>query len=114
MFKGVFVLLLASAASSGSLAESGECLQPHKCQGNFVDSYEMSTVEECIHACDDSHDCRFYTLDRESGICVLYEDCQRTVFCESCASGEKYCSAGNDGEKNQPSFLISFKSLRLY
>ena len=99
MFEGVFVLLLASAAS-GSVAESGGCLQPHKCQGNFVDSYEMSSLEECIEACNDSEDCRFFTLERESGICVLYEDCQRTLFCESCASGEKYCSAGYDGEES--------------
>ena len=103
MFIRVVLALLASAVSS-SVAElrgpARECLHPHKCKGNFVDSYKMSSLEGCIRACNDNADCRFYTLERESGICVLYEDCQSTLFCESCASGEKYCSGGYDGEEN--------------
>ena len=102
MFKRVGILLLALAVSNIEAANLGApargCLNPHKCKGHFVDSYQMSRVEECIEACNDSADCRFYTLERASGHCVLYEDCRDTIECDTCASGKKYCSLGYQGE----------------
>ena len=101
MFKrGMLLLLLAvaviDAANPGGPAR--ECRNPHKCKGNFVDSYKVSRLEECIVACNDNTDCRFYTLEKASGHCVLYEDCLDTIECDTCASGKKYCSRGYHGE----------------
>ena len=102
MFKRVVLALLLALTVSSSVAKlrgpATECLHPHKCKGNFVDSHKISTLEWCIAACNDNADCRFYTLEREGGHCVLYEDCRDTVDCDTCASGKKYCSGGDDGE----------------
>ena len=101
MFKRLYLLvlsLLVSSSASKIGAPVTECLNPHKCKGNFVDSYKMSSLEGCIRACNDNADCRFYTLERESGHCVLYEDCSDTIDCDTCASGKKYCSGGNNGK----------------
>ena len=75
-----------------------ECHQPHKCQGDFVDSFKMSHLEECIEACKDNADCHFYTFEKASDHCVLYEECPDTIDCNMCASGAKYCSRGYHGQ----------------
>ena len=74
-----------------------DCHEPHKCKGNFVDSFEIRHLEDCIKECNDNHHCKYYTLEKNMDHCVLYEDCHETTTCDSCASGKKYCSIGYHG-----------------
>ena len=74
-----------------------ECHSPHKCKGNLVDSFTMSHLEDCISACGDRADCTHYTLEKTNDHCLLYEDCNETFACDTCASGEKDCTRGYGG-----------------
>lgn len=76
-----------------------ECHKPDKCQGDLVDSFSISHLEECIDACKDKVSCNFYTFDKASDHCVLYEHCRTTIPCDSCARGEKHCSRGYHGKQ---------------
>ena len=71
-----------------------ECHGRFKCEGHFLDSFVFNHTEDCIRACSDMENCQFYTFEKTSEHCVLYEDCPATSDCETCASGAQYCSRG--------------------
>ena len=75
-----------------------ECHGAFKCQGDFVDSYAIATLEECIEACNDHVDCQWFTLEKSNDHCLLYEECNDQFDCETCATGEKNCAHGYHGK----------------
>ena len=74
-----------------------ECHGAFKCKGDFVDSFAISTLEECIAKCNDMEDCQWFTLEKANDHCILYEECNDQFDCETCASGEKKCAHGYKG-----------------
>ena len=74
-----------------------ECHGAFKCQGDFVDSFAIATLEECIQKCNDVEDCQWFTLEKANDHCILYEECNDQFDCETCASGEKKCANGYKG-----------------
>ena len=38
-------------------------------------------------------------MEKRDDLCLLYEDCEDSLPCETCASGGKYCSHGYGGER---------------
>merc|ERR1712045_101632 len=76
-----------------------ECHQQYKCGGNFVDSFSMSHIEECIVACYSDDACNWYTLEKTRDHCILYKDCDlHDETCTTCATGPKSCSHGYRAE----------------
>ena len=75
-----------------------ECYGAFKCQGIFIDSFEIDHLEDCIGACNANDICMWYTLEKTNNHCVLYENCDVKNECETCASGERLCSVGYHGE----------------
>ena len=74
-----------------------ECHGAFKCQGNFVDSYAIATLEECIEKCNENEDCQWFTLEKANDHCIIYEECNDQFDCETCATGEKNCAHGYHG-----------------
>ena len=74
-----------------------ECHGAFKCQGNFVDSYAIATLEECIEKCHENEDCQWFTLEKANDHCIIYEECNDQFDCETCATGERHCSRGYHG-----------------
>ena len=60
-----------------------ECHGAFKCQGDFVDSYAIGTLEECIEKCNDNVDCQWFTLEKSNDHCILYEECNDHFDCET-------------------------------
>lgn len=79
-----------------------ECHGAFKCKGDFVDSFAISTLEECIAKCNDMEDCQWFTLEKANDHCILYEECNDQFDCETCASGEKKCAHGYKGTTVDP------------
>ena len=75
-----------------------ECHGAFKCKGDFVDSFAIATLEECIEKCNEVVDCEWFTLEKANDHCILYEECDDQFDCETCASGEKKCAHGYKGE----------------
>ena len=75
-----------------------ECHGAFKCEGHFIDSFEIDHLEDCLKACSDVSECMWFTLEKTHNHCILYEDCEETNSCETCASGERDCSVGYHGE----------------
>ena len=59
----------------------------------------MSHLEDCIKSCSDHPECNFFTLEKRDDLCLLYEDCEDSLPCETCASGGKDCSRGYGSER---------------
>ena len=78
---------------------SRECHGSFKCQGDFVDSYDIATLEECIEKCNNHVDCQWFTLEKDNDHCILYEECENQFDCDTCASGEKKCANGYKGNQ---------------
>ena len=74
-----------------------ECHGAFKCKGDFVDSFAIATLEECIEKCNQVVDCQWFTLEKKNDHCVLYEECHDQFDCETCATGEKKCANGYKG-----------------
>jgi len=79
-----------------------ECHGAFKCKGDFVDSFAIATLEECIQKCNDVEDCQWFTLEKANDHCILYEECNDQFDCETCASGEKKCANGYKGTTPAP------------
>merc|ERR1711992_496400 len=79
-----------------------ECHGAFKCQGNFVDSYAIATLEECIEKCNENEDCQWFTLEKANDHCIIYEECNDQFDCETCATGEKNCARGYHGTTPKP------------
>ena len=75
-----------------------ECHGAFKCQGNFVDSYAIATLEECIEMCNEVWDCQWFTLEKAHDHCILYEECDDKFDCETCATGTRNCAHGYHGK----------------
>merc|ERR1711953_431293 len=90
-----------------------ECHGAFKCQGDFVDSYAIATLEECIEACNDHVDCQWFTLEKSNDHCLLYEECNDQFDCETCATGEKNCAHGYHGTTPQPATAMMSASTML-
>ena len=75
-----------------------ECHGAFKCKGDFVDSFAIATLEECIEKCNDVVDCEWFTLEKANDHCILYEECDDQFDCETCATGEKKCAHGYKGK----------------
>ena len=56
-----------------------------------------SHLEDCMEKCKEHPSCNFFTLEKQNDHCILYEDCDVRIDCETCASGAKYCSLGYHG-----------------
>ena len=98
--------------SNGYLARtpSRECHLPIKCKADFMNSYRLHHLEDCIKVCNDNPHCKWYTHEKTHNHCVLYEaDCAETQECMTCASGKKYCSNGY-----LPRTSLQGKSRRLF
>ena len=74
-----------------------ECHGAFKCKGDFVDSFAIPTLEECISKCNEVEDCQWFTLEKANDHCILYEECNDQFDCETCATGEKKCANGYKG-----------------
>ena len=76
-----------------------ECHSPHKCKGKIVYSkiVEGGHIEDCISICVNNSLCEYYTLEKKADFCVLYEDCLKSTYCDTCATGRQYCSRGYHG-----------------
>jgi len=83
--------------SGQKLCPSRECHGGFKCQGHFVDSYDIATLEECIEKCNNNVNCQWFTLEKDNDHCILYEECENQFDCDTCASGEKKCANGYKG-----------------
>ena len=75
-----------------------ECHGAFKCQDIFIDSFEIEHLEDCLQACSDVAECMWFTLEKTHNHCILYEGCEAQLECETCATGERECSAGYHGE----------------
>ena len=87
--------VIISATSSRCPAR--ECHKQKKCDGFLVDSKKIAHLEECINYCKESVGCEWYTYDKKDDHCVMYEDCDTSTSCDTCATGKKYCSKGYHG-----------------
>jgi len=92
----------SSCISGQKLCPSRECHGGFKCQGHFVDSYHIATLEECIEKCNNHVDCEWFTLEKDNDHCILYEECENQFDCDTCASGEKKCANGYKGTTPAP------------
>ena len=90
--------LLTSFDFFYSSCPARECHGAFKCKGDFVDSFAIATLEECIEKCNEVVDCEWFTLEKANDHCILYEECDDQFDCETCASGEKKCAHGYKGE----------------
>jgi len=79
------------------------CHGAFKCKGIFIDSFNIEHLEDCIGACNDNDDCMYFTLEKTHDHCVIYENCEEEIDCETCASGERACSVGYHGPTPAPS-----------
>ena len=59
-----------------------------------MDSRTTGHLEDCINICHDNPLCEWYTLEKAIDSCMLYENCNSTFGCETCATGERSCSNG--------------------
>ena len=59
-----------------------------------MQSYSISDLEDCIQICNKDPNCKWYTLEKDKNHCVLYENCHKKFDCQTCATGEEYCSRG--------------------
>jgi len=75
-----------------------DCHSVHKCQGILVDTKVMDHLEDCVYYCRDTVGCEWYTYNKKDDHCVLYENCNSTISCDTCASGPKDCSKGYHGD----------------
>ena len=75
-----------------------ECHGAFKCKGDFVDSFAIPTLEECISKCNEVEDCQWFTLEKANDHCILYEECNDQFDCETCATGERKCANGYKGK----------------
>ena len=75
-----------------------ECHGAFKCKGDFVDSFAIPTLEECISKCNEVEDCLWFTLEKANDHCILYEECNDQFDCETCATGERKCANGYKGK----------------
>ena len=75
-----------------------QCHETIKCEGHFIDSFKIAHLEDCIEACNNNADCKWYTLEKTHNHCLLYEDCTEKHDCVTCASGERDCSVGYHGD----------------
>ena len=72
-----------------------ECHIPIKCKANFLNSYRLHHLEDCIKVCNDNPLCKWYTHEKTHDHCILYqEDCAQALECTTCATGKRYCSNG--------------------
>ena len=69
----------------------------YSCRGQFVTAMTSDSVSSCIMECSLNDHCEWYTFDQEHGFCVLFEDCNESVKCEKCISGERNCVIGLEG-----------------
>merc|ERR1712241_145046 len=90
-----------------------ECHGAFKCQGDFVDSFAIATLEECIEKCNEMEDCQWFTLEKANDHCVLYEECNDQFDCETCASGEKKCAHGYKGTTPAPPKKVEVKKVEV-
>merc|ERR1712241_1438681 len=88
---------------SGQQACPGrECHSPDKCQGHVVQgkiSKKAGNLEDCINICKDTVNCKWYTYEKQNDHCMLFKDCDSLISCDTCATGQKYCSNGYHGEE---------------
>ena len=75
------------------------CEEPGECIDIVVGAMEVSDVDNCIQACRDNLNCRFWTLDPDQGYCVLFSGCKDVdnSTCPSCIYGEADCPIYNTG-----------------
>ena len=59
-----------------------------------MDSFDHLHLEDCIAQCNNNDECNFYTYEKTHDHCILYEDCNQTLECATCASGPKNCAMG--------------------
>ena len=90
------------------------CQGAFKCQGTFVDSHTIDTLEECIEKCTSDQDCQWFTLEKRNHHCILYEECNKQFNCDTCATGEKKCSMGYHGYFGQLFVLCTFADCKLH
>merc|ERR1712038_1426426 len=88
--------------SGQKLCPARECHGAFKCEGHFIDSFNIAHLEDCIEACRDDESCMWYTLEKTHDHCVLYEDCDVQNDCATCASGTRDCSVGYHGPTQAP------------
>ena len=74
-----------------------ECHGAFMCKGNYIDSFRLEHLEDCMKKCLHDTDCMWFTLEKEHDNCILYEECHDQFDCETCATGEKDCARGYRG-----------------
>merc|ERR1712223_76318 len=96
------VVACEDCISGEKLCPSRECHGAFKCQDIFIDSFEIEHLEDCLEACSDVAECMYFTLEKTHNHCILYEGCEAQLECETCATGERECSAGYHGPTESP------------
>ena len=68
-------------------------LQGLRCQGDMIDFFETPSEAECLRQCKRHDSCLWSTFNRETGLCVMTEECPGTEICEGCFITKSSCSA---------------------
>merc|ERR1712241_295414 len=95
-------IICPDCISGKRVCPARECHGAFKCKGIFIDSFEIEYLEDCIQACNDNDICMWYTLEKTHDHCVLYENCDEKMDCDTCASGERLCTVGYHGPTDAP------------
>jgi len=97
------VVACEECISGEKLCPARECHGAFKCQDIFIDSFnDIDHLEDCLETCSDHSDCMWFTLEKTHNHCILYEGCEETLPCDTCASGERTCSVGYHGPTEAP------------
>ena len=78
-----------------------------ECQGTLIGEDIMATEELCQGFCTSFTGCAFYTFHKNTGLCLLFEDCPELHDCQNCVSGEPGCYV-EDQTTVQPSSTSAF------
>ncbi len=70
------------------------CSEPGSCNGQIENSFQaVLTEEECLTKCQADADCKYYTFNFVTGMCVLYSTCDSVDgSCTYCVWGENRCT----------------------
>ena len=80
-----------------------------ECQGTLIVEDIMTTEELCQDFCTSFTGCAFYTFHKNTGLCLLFEDCPELNNCQNCVSGQPDCYVeGDDQTTEQPSSTSTF------
>jgi hypothetical protein len=68
------------------------CWVGGECKGVVHHTEMAASAEECLHVCNSTVSCRWFTFNTEVSECLLFKSCSvLDESCEECISGERRC-----------------------